>query len=520
MAEPSPAALQGGLLLSGGLRPVQPGGVVLAARGVSKNFPAVRALVAVDFELKAGEIHALLGENGAGKSTLIKVMTGVYERDGGDVVLAGRIIHPAHAGEAQALGISTVYQEVNLIPTLSVAENLMLERQPGRFGFVNWRRLRADARQMLARMGLDIDVSRPLGGFSVAVQQLVAIARAIALNARVLILDEPTASLDREEIDLLFAVMRDLRAAGLGIIFVTHFLDQVYEITDRITVLRNGQLIGTYETAELSQIDLVHHMLGRQLESASHRRKRPATGAPAADLVSVRGLGRRRLMEPLDLEVRAGELVGLAGLLGSGRTETAKLIFGAENADCGEVRVAGAAVDTSSPRRAIRAGFGFCPEDRKVEGIVPELSVRENIILALQARQGWHRPIPRAEQQRLADQMIEALGIATPDSEKPVGQLSGGNQQKCILARWLVSSPRFLILDEPTRGIDVGGHADIITLLRQLCDEGMGLLVASSELEEIVAVADRVAVLRDRRKVAELSGEAVTRAGIIEAIAQ
>lgn len=494
---------------------------VLQVRGAGKFFPGVKALQDVDFDLRRGEIHALLGENGAGKSTLIKVITGVHPRDAGTVKLDGKEIWPNHPGDAQALGISTVYQEVNLVPTLSVAENLMLERQSRKFGLISWKKTNADARSALDILGLDIDINRPLGSYSVAIQQLVAIARAVALDARVLILDEPTASLDGEEIQTLFRIMGDLRAKGLGIVFVTHFLDQVYAVSDRITVLRNGRLVGTYVTGELAQIDLINHMLGRELaEVSAHRHQDEGNYTGPKREIRVKNLGRKRVLEPVSLNLQAGEIVGLAGLLGSGRTELSELIFGSRKADSGLVFLDGEPVLLRSPRHAIRAGFGLCPEDRKQDGIVAELNVRENIILALQGRRGWLRPIPGSEQQKFADDMIRALAIATPDSEKPVGQLSGGNQQKVILARWLTSRPILLILDEPTRGIDVGAHADIIKLIKELCDEGLALLVASSELEEIVAYSDRVAVMRDRRKVSELTGTEITQDNIIKAIAR
>ncbi|GGB93830.1 ABC transporter ATP-binding protein [Marinobacterium zhoushanense] len=494
---------------------------VLSVRGVGKVFPGVKALQGVDFDLAVGEIHALLGENGAGKSTLIKVITGVHPRDEGEVLLEGRAIAPDHPGEAQALGISTVFQEVNLIPTLSVAENLMLERQVRRGGLIAWKQTAAQAKEALKTLGLEIDVNRALGSYSVAVQQLVAIARAVSLEARVLILDEPTASLDSDEIQTLFRIMRELKAKGLGIIFVTHFLDQVYAVTDRITVLRNGQRVGTFVTAELDRVDLINQMLGRELaEISAHRRRDSEQFAGLTHRIQVEGLGRKRMLNPVSLDLSGGEIVGLAGLLGSGRTELTELIFGVHKADSGRVLLDGEPVSLRSPRHAIRAGFGLCPEDRKQDGIVAELSVRENIMLALQGRRGWLRPISRGEQQALADEMIAALGIATPDSEKPVGQLSGGNQQKVVLARWLVSKPLFLLLDEPTRGIDVGAHADIIQLIKSLCAEGLALLVASSELEEIEVFADRVAVMRDRKKVSELSGDEITQDNIIEAIAQ
>jgi simple sugar transport system ATP-binding protein len=488
-------------------------------RGVSKRFPGVRALHAVDFKVEPGEVHALMGENGAGKSTLIKVMTGAVRGDAGEILLDGRAVRIDSPGAARAAGIGAVYQEVNLVPTMSVTKNLTLGRQPRRFGLIDWRRARAAARQKLARLDLRIDPERPLGSYSVAIQQLVAIARALEDDARVLVLDEPTASLDANETQRLFGILRDLKKRGLAIVFISHFIDQVYQIADRITVLRNGIRVGVGSITEIPPLQLVSLMLGHELqevEQAAADLQAAPTGEP---ILTATGVGRRRVMEPFDLELRPGEVVGLAGLLGSGRTETAKLVFGALRPDSGEIRIAGRVVLAPSPGRSLRLGVTFCPEDRKSEGIFAELSVRENIGLALQARRGWLRPLSRREQDRLAREMIDKLAIATSDAEKPVGQLSGGNQQKVILARSLVSGPRVLILDEPTRGIDVGAHAEIVTLIRGLCAQGLALLVASSELDELIAVSHRIVVLRDRKKVGEIRGADATRERIIQTIA-
>ncbi len=492
--------------------------IILSATGIDKVFPGAKALNKVNFQLGRGEVHALLGENGAGKSTLVKCITGAYRRDGGRLVLDGVDIDPRDTFEAQRLGIGTVYQEVNLLPNLTVAENLFLGRQPRRFGLVDARAMNRRAETLLAGYDLDIDVKAELSSCSVAVQQVVAIARAVDLSGKVLILDEPTASLDAHEVEMLFAVVRRLKAQGLGIVFITHFLEQVYAICDRITVLRNGQLVGTREAAALPRRELIAMMLGRELGDEI---KTVAKAETEEGAVRYRfsGYGRRGHIAPFDLEVRKGEVVGIAGLLGSGRTETAEILFGAEKADSGSAEIDGKPVELTSPRAAIRHRFGFCPEDRKVDGIVGDLSVRENIALALQARRGWARPIPRAEQERLADQYIKALDIRTTDREKPIRLLSGGNQQKAILARWLATNPEFLILDEPTRGIDVGAHAEIIRLIENLCEQGMSLIVISSELDELVAYSHRVIVLRDRTHVSELVGEAVTTAHIVEAIA-
>ena len=497
----------------------QTGQPLLEARGLTKIFPGTVALDGVDFTLRAGEVHALLGENGAGKSTLIKCLTGAHRRDGGDVLLAGRSIDPRDIGEAQALGIGTVYQEVNLLPNLSVAENFHLGHQPLRWGLTRSREMQRTAREALAGYGLEIDVSRDLGSFSVAVQQVIAIARAVSLSGKVLILDEPTASLDAAEVRMLFDVVRGLKSRGLGVVFISHFLDQVFAISDRLTVLRNGGLVGTAAASELRPLELVNMMLGRELEHETRsagRTDRP-TGPP---LVSFEQVGRTGRIEPFDLAIRRGEVVGVAGLLGSGRTETAEVLFGVTPADGGTARCEERAISLSSPRDAIAHGFAFSPEDRKTDGIVADLSVRENIVLALQARKGWTRPIPKGEQDALAERYIRRLDIRTPNAEKPVGLLSGGNQQKVLLARWLATNPRFLILDEPTRGIDVGAHAEIVRLIEELCEGGMALLVISSELDELVAYSHRVLVLRDRRHVAELVGEDITTDNMVAAIAK
>lgn len=492
---------------------------LLEVRGARKVFPGVRALDDVDFTLRAGEIHALLGENGAGKSTLINLLTGVLPRDGGAIRIEGVEIDPRGPAEARAAGIGAVYQEASLLPNLSVAENLYLGRQPTRLGLVQRGRMNRDAAALLARYGLSIDVAEPLASYSTAVQQIVAIARAVDLSAKVLILDEPTASLDAAETAMLFDVMRDLKAKGLGLVFVTHFLDQVFAVSDRITVLRNGQLAGQRETAGLSRMDLVSLMLGKAPTAESHLARRGRAKPPGAQLVAFEGLGRKRFVEPFDLTLAAGEVVGAAGLLGSGRTETALLMFGAVAADQGKATVDGETVRLKSPRDAIRLGFGLCPEERKADGVVGALSVRENIALALQAREGWLKRLPRKVQDELADRYIVLLDIRTPDAEKPIEQLSGGNQQKALLARWLATEPRLLILDEPTRGIDVGAHAEIVRLIETLSEQGMALYVVSSEIEEVAAYADRVMVMRDRRQAEVLEGAAVTPDAIMTAIA-
>jgi monosaccharide-transporting ATPase len=497
------------------------GPTLLAVRGIAKRFPGVVALDNVDFTVRTGEIHALLGENGAGKSTLIKVLTGVYQADGGEMRLSGQQISPASPSEAEAAGISTVYQEVNLVPSLSIAENLCLGRQPGRFGFINWAATRRHARTALARLGLALDVDQELGQLSVALQQMVAIARALDRQAKLLILDEPTASLDEKEVADLFAIMRKLRAEGLGIVFVTHFLDQVYAVTDRVTILRNGALVGEYATTALSQLDLVSKMLGREITAGTSAvaasGSEPAERASA--ILSARQLSRTGALHPVDVTIGGGEILGLAGLLGSGRTELARLLFGIDSQSTGEITVKGELATLRSPRDAIRHGIAFSSEDRKLEGILPWLSVRENLIIALQGKRGGWRALSRAEQDRLCDHYIRALQIKTPNPESPIRNLSGGNQQKVLLARWLATQPALIILDEPTRGIDVGAKAEIEQLIAKLRADGIAVLFISSELDEVVRNSTRVVVLRERRVAAEFFGQQITAPTLMHAMA-
>jgi galactofuranose transport system ATP-binding protein len=495
---------------------------LLEIRKLSKSFPGVRALEEVDFTVRRGEVHALMGENGAGKSTLIKVLTGVHARDGGTVRLDGIEIHARSPKEAEAAGISTVYQEVNLIPYLSVAENICLGRQPTRFGLIRWGAMAERARSALARVDLKIDVSQPLSSYSIAVQQLVAIARALDISEKLLILDEPTSSLDEKEVAELFDVIRKLRAAGMGIVIVTHFIEQVYAISDRITVLRDGRLVGEYETSKLPRVELVSRMIGRalaQMQKVEAEAKQAQATEKHETLLELRQFGRPGWVAPMNMAISKGEVVGLAGLLGSGRTETARLIFGVDQARNGEMLLAGKPVHFKSPSEAIRNGLAFTPENRKVEGIIPHLSVRENIILALQARQGAGRTLSRKQQVEIAEEFIQLLGVSTTGPEQPVMNLSGGNQQKVLLARWLVMQPRLLILDEPTRGIDVGAKAEIEKLIQSLRAKGMAILFISSELEEVVRDCQKVIVLRDRAKVGELAGHQITEEAIMHTIA-
>jgi simple sugar transport system ATP-binding protein len=480
-------------------------------QGICKAFPGVQALEDVDFNLQRGEIHALMGGNGAGKSTLIKVLTGVESPEAGKISLEGKEIHVRSPQHAQALGINTVYQEINLCPNLTVAENILIGWEPQKFGGIDWTKMNADAREFLRRLDVDVDVTQTLGSYSVAIQQMVAIARALWFTStKILILDEPTSSLDTHETEQLFQVMRKLRNSGMGIIFITHFIDQVYEVSDRITILRNGKLVGTYETSSLPRLELIAKMIGRSLTEFDDMTKiklESRKHIKGEALLQAKGLGLTGAIEPFDIDLHAGEVVGLAGLLGSGRTEIAGLLFGADKPDAGSVAVNGAPVTHYSPLGSIKRGVALCPEDRKAEGIVDDLTVRENIILALQSSRGWFKYLSSQKQSEIADKYIALLQIATSSADQPVKTLSGGNQQKVILARWLATNPQVLILDEPTRGIDIGAKAEIQKLVLSLAEEGKSCVFISSELEEVLRTSHRVVVLRDRKKVTEFADE-------------
>jgi len=484
---------------------------IVAMEGICKSFPGVQALEDVDFNLRSGEIHALVGENGAGKSTLIKVLTGVERQNQGTIKLDGKEVIIKSPQHAQALGISTVYQEINLCTSLSIAENILIGREPTKLGRIDWKSLNARARQILQGLEVDIDISQPLGSYSIAIQQMAAIARALVISsARILILDEPTSSLDTHETEQLFSVMRKLKSEGMAIIFITHFLDQVYEVADRITVLRNGKLVGTYETSALPRLELIAKMIGRSLTEFDEMTKiklESGKQIKSEVLLEAESLGHLGAIEPFDLELHAGEVVGLAGLLGSGRTEIANLLFGVDKPDYGTLTFAGKEVKNYSPLQSIIRGIALCPEDRKVAGVVDDLTVRENIILAMQASRGWFRYLSMQQQYEMADRYIKLLNIATPSADQPVKNLSGGNQQKVILARWLATNPQLLILDEPTRGIDVGAKAEIQKLVLSLAEEGKACVFISSELEEVMRTSHRIVVLRDREKITEFTGE-------------
>ncbi len=485
---------------------------IVIMEDIRKSFPGVKALEGVDFRLRKGEIHALVGENGAGKSTLIKILTGVERQDQGTIIFDGKEVLIKSPQHAQAIGISPVYQEINLCPNLTVAENMMIGRAPIKTGGIDWKAMNARAQHILDEMDINIDVTQTLGSYSVAIQQMTAIARALEISAvKVLILDEPTSSLDTHETQQLFRLMLKLKREGIAIIFITHFLDQIYEITDRITILRNGKLVGTYETQSLLRLELIAKMIGRSLAEYDDMKKAKLESSQNSQkgdiLLEAKELGRSGSIEPFDLTLRRGEVVGLAGLLGSGRSEIARLLFGVDEPDNGSLSMNYKAVEEHSPIGSIERGLALCPEDRKAEGIVGELTIRENIILAIQANRGVFKYLSQQSQYDLADKYIKLLQIATPSADQKIKNLSGGNQQKVILARWLATNPQILILDEPTRGIDVGTKAEIQKLVLALADEGKSCIFISSELDEVLRTSHRVVVLRDRKKIAEFPGD-------------
>jgi len=492
---------------------------VLEMQGICKDFPGVRALHNVDFALRKGEIHALMGENGAGKSTLVKVMTGVYEKDAGRIAIEGRPVHFRSPQEAQNIGIGTVYQEITLCPNLTVAENMFIGR--GRYAFVQWKRMNAKTTKLLDSLGIPARPRQQLSSCSLAVQQMIAIARAIDMDCKILILDEPTSSLDEEEVRKLFELMRELRSRGVGIIFITHFLDQVYEISDRITVLRNGELIGEYEAPSLPQIELVSKMMGKALEDVEKMKKHEiSANGGGAPVFEARGLSSVAGVKPFDFTIRKGEVNGFIGLLGSGRSESVRAIYAADKVTGGDTKMNGKKVKIGEPIHAMKLGIGYLPEDRKGDGIIAELSVRDNIILATQVTKGFFKPLSRKQAEAFADEYIKRLNIKTASTNTPVKSLSGGNQQKVILARWLLTHPEYLILDEPTRGIDVGTKVEIQKLVLKLAEDGVSVTFISSEIEEMLRTCSRLIVMRDRQIVGELSGMNLTQGDVMDAIAR
>ena len=494
---------------------------LLEMRGIYKSFPGVKALQNVDFTLCEGEIHALMGENGAGKSTLIKVLTGVHVKDEGDIFLKGhdKAVQIRSPKEAQKLGISTVYQEITLCPNLSVAENIFIGRSSGHM--VNWRSMNKKADELLESLGINVRGSQQLASCSIAVQQMVAIARAVDMECSVLILDEPTSSLDENEVAKLFVLMRKLKERGVGIIFVTHFLDQVYEVCDKITVLRDGQLVGEYEIEKLPRVELVSKMLGKELDDMASIKSDSPEYADQNELPVYEGKGlcSSEGISPFDFDIRRGEINGFTGLLGSGRSECVRTIFGADKVTGGTVKMHGKEVKINKPIDAMKNGIAYLPEDRKRDGIIGDLSVKDNIKLALQVKTGFFKPFSNAKATEFANEYIKLLDIKTASVNTPIKSLSGGNQQKVILARWLLTHPKYLILDEPTRGIDVGTKVDIQKLMLKLASEGMAVTFISSETDEMLRTCSRLLVMRDRKLVGELTGDQLTQKTIMDTIA-
>lgn len=495
--------------------------IVLSMRKICKSFPGVRALNNVDFTLRKGQIHALMGENGAGKSTLIKVLTGVFPKDAGQIHIEGinKEITVKSPQEAQNLGISTVYQEITLCPNLTVAENMFIGR--GKYRFVNWRSIKKKTTQILDKLNIPARATQQLASCSLAVQQMVAIARSVDMDCKVLILDEPTSSLDEHEVEKLFSLMRELKSRGVGIIFITHFLEQAYEVCDNITVLRNGEFIGEYEIKNLSRVQLISKMMGKELDDISSMQNRKAVidNVNAVPVYEAAGLSSAESSEAFDFKIYKGEVNGFTGLLGSGRSESVRAIFGADKITGGKMKIDGKSVNISKPKDAMKHGIGYLPEDRKQDGIVEDLSVRDNIILALQVMKGFLRPFSKTEAEAFADEYIKLLGIKTASTDTPIKQLSGGNQQKVILARWLLTNPKYLILDEPTRGIDVGTKVEIQKLVLKLADEDVSVTFISSEIDEMLRTCSRLIVMRDRRIVGELKGEDMTHVNVMHTIA-
>jgi ribose transport system ATP-binding protein len=484
---------------------------LLEMRGITKRFPGVVALDGVDFELERGEVHVLLGENGAGKSTLIKMLSGAYQPDEGEILIEGEPARISSATVAQSLGISTIYQEFNLVPQLTVAENIYLGRQPRRFGIVDHRRMVEDARGLLERMKVRVDPRAKVSELGVAQRQMVEIAKALSLEARVLIMDEPTASLSGAEVERLFEIVRGLKEEGVSMIFISHHLEEVAEIGDRVTVLRDGKFVDRVP-ASTDPAEFVRMMVGRSIDEQFPRR-RPELGEV---LLEVKNLTREGVLDDISFRIRAGEVVGIAGIVGAGRTELARAIFGADPLDSGEVWVEGRRIKPGDVREAQRRGIGFVTEDRQGQGIVPPLSVAENLGLASLPKNTRAGLVDRGEQRRQAGRMIEDLNIRTPGPEQEVRYLSGGNQQKVVIGKWLLADSKVLIMDEPTRGIDVGAKVEIYELMNELTAQGAGILMISSELPEVLGMSDRILVMSGGRIVGELSAEEATQEGVME----
>jgi monosaccharide-transporting ATPase len=495
--------------------------LLLEMQNIQKSFPGVKALKGVGLKIRAGEVHALMGENGAGKSTLIKILTGIYTKDSGDMIFEGKAIHPQNSLQAQQAGISTIYQELNLVPYLSICENIFLGREPRKLGLIDWKTIEREAIRILIDMGIEVDVKQPLNEQSIAVQQMVAIARAISVQARLVIMDEPTSCLDEKEVKVLFQVIEKLKQQQIAVIFVSHRLDEIFEICDRMTILKDGELVGEYVVKDITKLELISKMIGRDATSIMNYKKEYNADIQKGPVFCKASNIRSGVkLNGIDLDIHKGEVVGLAGLLGSGRTEIARILFGADLPDQGWIEIDGKTVKLRSPKDAIQHGIAFCSEDRKIEGIIPHMSVRDNLTLVLLPQISRFGFISRKKQKEVTQKYIERLKIKTPHGDQLIRNLSGGNQQKVLLARWLSNEPKLIILDEPTRGIDVGAKAEIEQFITLLSQSGISVLMISSDMEEMIRACDRIAVIRDGKKVRELTGEQLSEQSIMQAIAQ
>lgn len=494
--------------------------ILLEMRQIDKQFPGVHALDHVDFKVRAGEIHALMGENGAGKSTLMKVLTGLYTKDSGEILFDGQSVSFHSPMESQRAGISTIYQEINLIPYLSVAENIFIGREPMKRTGIDWKTMYQRAEELLCEMGIEIDVTKELRSYSTAIQQMIAIARAIFSNAKLVVMDEPTSSLDEKETAILFQQMRRLKANGLAIIFISHRLDEIFEICDTVTILKDGCLVGEQPVEQLTKLELVSKMIGRDATEILKQKNGRYDAREKKTILAASGISNAVKLRDMNVTVRTGEIVGLAGLLGSGRTEFARVVFGQDTDYEGSLEINGEKIRLKSPRSAIARGLAYCAEDRKIEGIFPHMSVRENMTIAMLPKISRFGVLNARKQGQVVDRFIRSLNIKTPSPEQQIRNLSGGNQQKVLLARWLCMEPDLIILDEPTRGIDVGAKSEIEELIQEIAGRGIGVLLISSELEELVRNCHRVVVVRDGHNVGELEGEDISEEHIMERIAQ
>lgn len=495
---------------------------LLAMNGICKSFSGTEVLHQVNLKVSYGEIHGIMGENGAGKSTLIKILTGIYHKDFGvgEIVFDGNVINPKTAIDAQRLGISAIYQEINLIKYLSIAENIFLGRQPKKHGFIDWKQMNEQSQEIMLGLGINVDVRKGLGEYGTAIQQMVAIARAISINAKLVVMDEPTSSLDEDEVSILFGVIRKLKERGISIIYISHRLNEVFEITDKITILRDGYVVGYTKTSEIDRIELVSKMIGKDASEIINNKKKKLNNKISfeyiCEAINIKSVPK---VKDLSINIKKGEIVGLAGLLGSGRTEFAKILFGDNAPDDGIIKVNGRPIKFNKPSDAIRLNFAFCTEDRKNEGIFPDLSLKENIMMANLSKIKKIGVINKSEENFSVNKYINDLRIKVQSIDQPISNLSGGNQQKALLARWLITKPELIILDEPTRGIDVGAKSEIEKLIQSMAQSGISILMISSELEELVRGCDRIIVIREGYNVGEISHEDISEEMIMKIIA-